>query len=52
MTKAQLVKSLVEINIEAMDYDDLVALATAKLTDDLAKLSKAELEDQYEYVAG
>ena len=52
MTKAELIQALVQINIESMDYEDLVELASAKMMLDMAKLSKAELEDQYEYVAG
>jgi len=52
MTKADLIQELVRINIESMDYEDLVELASEKMMLDMSKLSKAELEDQYEYVAG
>lgn len=52
MTKQKLINELVQINVENMDYEDLVKFATEKLTEDLSKLSKEELEDQYEYVAG
>jgi hypothetical protein len=52
MTKLELALELAKTNIESMEYDEIVALATARITEKLLKLPKYELEDQYEYVFG
>ena len=52
MTKSEMIASITEATIEAMDINDLIEYATEMMTRDLAKLSKAELADQYEYVTG
>jgi nucleoid DNA-binding protein len=52
MTKTEMAHELAQIQIESMDYGDIVSLAFEHVKQNLAKLSKDELEDQYEYAFG
>jgi nucleoid DNA-binding protein len=52
MTKAELVQALADVNIESMDYQQLIELATQKMSEILSKQSKSELQDQFEYAFG
>jgi hypothetical protein len=52
MTKNQLAYELAEVQVEAMDYSEMKELAFEFTKQNLEKLSKAELEEQFEYAFG
>ena len=49
MTKTEIAYELAELQIESMDYGDIVSLAFEQLKQNLAKMSKAELVAHYEH---
>lgn len=52
MTKQEMILQLAETQVEGMEQIDILILATQMVARDLAKLSAAEIRDQYEYAFG
>jgi nucleoid DNA-binding protein len=52
MTKSEMIDIIAETSVEAMDIGELMAYAQEMMVKELAKQSKAEIQDQYEYMAG
>ena len=50
MTKTEMIDYIAETSVEAMDIGELMAYAQEMMAKELAKQSKAEIQDQYEYL--
>ncbi len=50
MTKAEMIDYIAETSVEAMDIGELMAYAQEMMVKELTKQSKAEIQDQYEYL--
>ena len=52
MTKQKMILALTEVQIENMDQSEILDLASQMMAQNLAKLSRDEIQDQYEYAFG
>ena len=50
MTKTEMIDFIAETSIEAMDIGELMAYAQEMMVKELTKQSKADIQDQYEYL--
>ena len=50
MTKTEMIDYIAETSVEAMDIGELMAYAQEMMAKELARQSKAEIQDQYEYL--
>jgi nucleoid DNA-binding protein len=50
MTKTEMIDFIAETSIEAMDIGELMAYAQEMMVKELVKQSKADIQEQYEYL--
>ena len=51
MTKTEMIDFIADTSIDAMDIDELMEYVRGMMIKELAKQSKAAIQDQYEYLS-